>query len=285
MAKKNKINTKNILLFLIALCSFVFFAGVGESAMGVTLVNPVQDTTITGTSNFTNTITEPNDITNVSIWYQISGTGAWYLMSSQLNTTANQTGFATNYVTTGLSDRADYTFNITVCNTCESGAEIGNCASDTNTGVDVDNTNPTAKMTFSRLSARYYDPLGIEYDCSTSTDNVDTSLTYSVVLTKGDATTVTKTTSTGSFTESNLDSLGAENYIICTVTDNAGKTDSTTKEYITVIKEDGTKVVSEKQQEKKNNTLYYAIGGVIGFGLILYAVYYITQDSKKKRKK
>lgn len=194
---------------LLGLC-FLFAVGIA-SASTVELTEPDAGDPVTGTYNFTATVTFTDNfnVTNCSFGTTDDGVFLWSVrgnVTSQWNSTS----------TTSLTASASTTVTVTCYN-----YSSGNSISDTSTLVYIDNTNPTCSCGVDANSIEIFEP--IFYDCQASSDNVDTGLTYSCVATYNDATTETETSQRGSFEDTN--NLG-EVSIACTVTDDASLTNT-----------------------------------------------------------
>lgn len=280
-------NNKNIFLIAIIMLGVLLVPAFASAAQSVTLLTPAQDAAIKGTTyNLTMSITEPSEVCNVTFYYKTSTGTTWTFIGSAANTTANQTGWSRVLDTSGITDAKDYVFNVSVSTQKSTNSFT---LSDSSTGVDVDNTAPTAIIQSNKPKVTFLDPIGFDYDCSTSSDNQDTSLTYSVVWTKADGDTITETSSTGTFSDSDLNSVGTTGYLVCTVTDDAGNTDASDAVYVSVGNGKTSTTTGEEEaavaakEKKTTNMIIISISAVVVLIIVIVAV--IKSGSKRRKKR
>jgi len=131
-------NSKKKLLLSVVFISLFLFISLVSAANTITLDAPAQDASISGTYSINSTLDSNTlNITSVEFFYKI-GAGSWVSVGTTTNTSAAQVTFNKSFDTTSIIDDDDLTFNATASN------ETGAVTSDTSTGVDIDNTNPTA---------------------------------------------------------------------------------------------------------------------------------------------
>jgi len=134
----------------------------------------------------------------------------------------------------------------------------------TKTGILGDGTNPS----ISSFTSDYKDLVQTiykEHNYKVSgSDTCDTSISYSIVLTKPTAVTVTKTSNSSSWTETNLDEVGSYS-AVATITDNAGNTATNTitfdakgkRDDETVAMQTGLTQIAKPTFKQSNNLLLF----------------------------
>lgn len=207
----NKDNFNNNMKFnsIVALC--LVLAAIGVLA-DVALNDPSASDTITGATymfNATNSSGIVGTFGNATFgWYDGATFTALCTAQSPIGSRYNCSGD-----TTTITDRQSTTFSVRLNN------GSGIFQNDSNvTSVAVDNTAPTGSLSLGREMVELYS--SITYDCSGSSDTVDTGLTYSVQLYDPDGTSQeTLSSNTGTFDLSNVNQIG-DWQVNCTVTDN-----------------------------------------------------------------
>lgn len=270
------------LLFSILLFSVLAYAGT------VTINNPTTGATIKGTSNklnFTIALTGGADlnVTNVTWFYKSSSGGAWVVIgvnaTGATGDTRNLTSYQRVWDVSGLSDASTYTLNVTVWNSTGPGLIV---IGDGTIALTIDNTNPTATLTQVPASAKRKGE--IDYRCDSSTDTIDTSLTFDVNLTNPNGANVTKTSSIATFSDLDLE-LGGNYLLACRVTDNANNTAAATANIW--VSSDGAKekqvTQSEIQKATLTSPLFIIIIGVSVIVIIIVIILFVILSSKKKR--
>ena len=127
---------------LILLGLFLVLFAVGVNAFTVTLNTPAtNEDSVSGTAYVLNATTADVSVYNCTFYAKSTSTAnsTYGLLNATVtNTSSGQTEFTTNWDTTSVEDSNDYSFNATCYN------EIGDIGVDTNTGIEIDNTVPTA---------------------------------------------------------------------------------------------------------------------------------------------
>ena len=284
--KKNKLG---ILSLLILAITFSMIGLVNATEMtGITLNRPVTNGEYTGTITFSATVTPASSaVKNVTFYYSTNGITWTYIRS---NSTADATQEVhTLSVNTGVNftDGASYTINATAWNRTGGGH-----VQTTATGVEMDNTNPTASLKLDKSFVSKGSP--IFADCSGSSDSVDTALTYFFTLTKSDSSIITNelaNSSSKTYTFSGVDTspVGPGYSINCRVTDNVGKISSATNLTFDVRSTgDGgviepTEPIKKAEEQKKSNTLLYLLLLIII--IVIIVIVFATQPGSKKRRR
>ncbi len=215
---------KNKFLFmsLFAIC-FALIAVPAVSAAGA-IISPVLDNNYTGTVNISMDTDVGDGVLNITCYYNASGGEASTFWFDIVNTTDNQTNFEDSVVDIdALTDSA--TYNVS-CTTYATGV-LANDTSSVNV-VTFDSTDPTSALTITPSSQTFDRPLN--YKC-TATDALDSIAVTTLVVAHPSDDTTSSTTLTandaGVIAFSDTDYAG--DYVFtCTITDNAGNTDSST---------------------------------------------------------
>ena len=190
-----------------------------------------------------------------------------------------------------MTEANNYQINVTAYNNTGVPTKINEICSTllspSTADITVDNTNPIARYSISYPQTEFNDPEGIDGDCSASTDNVDTGLTYEIRLIRPDNSVSTvNRTSTTSFRDTELSDVG-EFITNCRITDDVNNSVYSANETFFVSSEDdgmGITIGEQKKQETKrdNNILVMAVG--IGF-IVIVSVVVIFIFSRKTLKK
>ena len=259
-----KIITIFVLIFLMTIVS-VFAEGITS----ITLTAPSDNAWIKGTYNFQATY-----IGNTS------GNVTFFANSTTLcSDTSVGTVNGTASCSKDTSSLTDGTYIIYARAYNSTGSETAN---DTSTSVKIDNTDPSiSSFTIDEEIVKKFGRL--TYTCSAS-DNMGT-LTYSVVLTKPDGSTSTKTSSSDTFELDDLNIKGLYT-IVCTVTDQAGNSDTSSTLDVWVKSDDeGRTVVTVSESTKKFGGLMWIVTIVILTGFVILAYWYMESSSPKRRKR
>jgi hypothetical protein len=144
-------NKKNILPLLLFVSVLAVFPMVSALSV-VTLTTPAADASISGSTQMLNATLDSSDGTvyNVSLYYMAPGTSTWTLIATVQNDSANDIMFNTTWDTTAFVDDDDYILNATA-------REIDNSvnSTDNNTGIDIDNGNPTSALAANHIHDGY----------------------------------------------------------------------------------------------------------------------------------
>lgn len=245
-----------LILVLFTICAMVV------SALTVTIGDPAASGVVTGTYNFTVTLTGHDLGSNVSgcTW----ATTADGVFAIQNNT--NLTSYYNDTVTTSLTETASTTLTVS-CYNETSGELLGS----TTRTIGVDNTDPVCACSMEREVIELFGKM--YYDCAESSDT--TTIAYSCVTTYDDATTETETDEYGYFEDT---FAKGEASTVCTLTDLVNKTCTST--FTTMIKGSGTAPVAE-EEKKKENIQVIALILVIA---IIAVIIFTTLMKKGKRK-
>ena len=198
MARK-KIILLGLLSLLLILNIFNVYAVVPSAA---SITSPPTNAGIKGTTNIVATFTEGDGARNVTFWQRASGVTAWTVIGPN-GTSVSAAGTVTvnvTFITSNVADAQNYDFNVTICSAlnCMTGDSLQVNTSDSNTGIDVDNSAPNALISIDKAREQIQSGAGVEVDCRNSNDPTGIANT-TILLTKADDPIVT-TTSTDIFT-------------------------------------------------------------------------------------
>ena len=203
MARKKLILFGLISLLMLLSINLVF----AQSAASI--VTPPANAGIKGTILIQATFTEGVGARNVTFWRRASGVTDWTPIGpnqSSVSSGGTVTINRSSFDTTTLSDALDYDFNVTVCEAIACGN--GYNTSDSNTGIDIDNSAPTAAISIDKARQQIQSGAGIEVDCRRSAD-VQGIANTTILLTKADNELVTKaSTDIYTFTDSDINVKG-----------------------------------------------------------------------------
>jgi len=285
MDKNKNLNTKSfiehfgmgkilwVLGFVIGLLLIPAFANASLSS--ITLTSPTTGDYLTGNDCLNATVVGLNSTINVTFFYRTSSSSAWtvYAVNDTKETFDGKYGKC--FATSGLPEGDSYQWNATAYNLTNAFS-----VSTATTGVTIDNTNPVAELTLTSPNVKYLSSAGMQVDCSTSHDTLDKDLTYDIVVTKPDTTTVTGTTSQLDLQDGNLDMLGIYT-AVCTVTDNALLTGSATTTF-NVKSDKGITIIDSSvsgQKGRANVGLWIVMSAMV---LVLLLIVGVGMMSKKK---
>lgn len=262
-----------ILLGMLMLMGAIAYA---DTAPTCSIVAPASSSANTGTIPFNVSITG-----NGTGQFNITGvnfTVSNAVVGSSIAEGINLTKYGVNVDTSTITDikQTTVTANIIINGTSYSGS----C---TSTLVDFDNTNPVCSQS---LDFPQIEPLApVTVDCSRSTDTTD--ITYSIVFTREDSSTVTETPTDGIsiFDDGDTDKLGWAT-AVCTVTDEVAKTNTCTSESIWIGTEDPETPPPANNQPSQtdNKQTVVIIFGVVVMVLVLFTlIFWSVKGMKKKR--
>lgn len=287
---KEKSMNKKLYLAIFSLLAIVL-VGSGVSAVDCTLVFPTTTIGSTGTSNITATTSIiSNNITNMTFWYDTDGSGAFTWVNASVKS-QNATNFTTPWITTSLTDGNSYRINITGYNMSFNGNNdtFVVCSSIT-TGISVDQTSPTARISLSTPSTEPQDPLGVTADCSGSEDNVDSTLDYNFTLVKPDNTLAHSTSSSSyDIADSTIEEPG-EYAVRCTVTNQVALSTTSENQTFLVSSDDeiinlGTDGSGTSPTGGDKGTVKVAFILISSVAVIIGALYIFNESRKNKHKK
>jgi hypothetical protein len=251
-----------------------------DGITAVTFTTPAASDSIKGIYTFTGTYTG-NSSGNITVLYNTSYGVAAEICADTTVSATNTTWTCSGDTSAFSDDCSGHTIRALAFNV-STGQANTNTANGSQTGVIFDNTNPT----ISSYSLDYsdIDVQGSTKYTLTSTDNCDTSLTYSSVMTKPDASTVTKTTSSDTYRLTDTDMIGTYTFS-GTTTDNAGNTATNTNPSLTVRGKNNNGAITAAavvQQQKGQNNRF--IGYMLGaFGVMLGGLFVIYTLLYKKK--
>ena len=235
---------RGILLSVLVLFSILILSGLVSGACNnITWNNPNSSQSIKGSINFNVTVaSNGTDKFNVTLLYATSATGVFTSFSANLTnvTGANGTANFRSYQQTAFStsslggDSSGYRFNASIYNYA-----TGSNDSCTVTGLIVDNTNPTSIVNLPQSSLEIGSPLVVK--CGSSTDSLDTALTYNITLYG-----VNKTTYQNQFTATIFKQEVGSWKVNCLVCDDLNNCDWDANKSLLVTSQDGR---SQQQQQ------------------------------------
>jgi len=221
------------------------------------------------TSPLTITLTTPTstfdtNITNVTCWYNSSGGDVEQTAASRLvqilNSSYNQTTFTGTSV--ALSSEVQ-TYNIT----CRMYATNTLNSSFFRDHITIDNTNPTPTVSVQKNIVEQYSTNQLTCTCA---DNIFAKTTTRT-LTKGDASTVTITSSPYTATKSDLNVLNKYTYT-CACTDATGNTASSTATFRVETQEEVAQADTTASQAIQSSNKGIIIAIIIILLLLVAAV-------------
>lgn len=250
----------------------------GASALTVTVTTPASGAAISGTYNFSATISAFSD--NATIGNCTFATTADGVFGK--SRLGNITLYWNNTNTALLTETASTTITVSCYNLSNNVL----LASGTSTGVKIDNTAPTCSQGVDFDNLEVLNPLTV--DCSDSTDTTD--LTYSITICTAEASCTTETPSDGIaiFEGSETGGLG-DAQVQCTVTDEVSKSTGCTNNTIFIHSEDGEdggSVIIKPSTSKKNDKnviLVVIIISIVALAVLITAYSLSAKKSKKRR--
>ncbi len=270
--------TKLLLAFLLA---FSLLIG-GVSALGsCALSDPSTNVgnCITGSSNtLTATcsgLATGENVTNISLNYRNTTTGTWYVVET--NETFNETSYTFTFNSQTYAESASAYLNVTYnINGTNSSTEYSALYGST---IEVDHSAPTTPIFTQKPLAK---KRGVhQVECSSS-DTVDTSITYSQVL---DPPTLSNGSAQASSTAKYLKDefmIAGSYWTYCTVTDNCANSSSARQELQVRNGDDPIievlpQIMGQPQADKDNMTLVLTLIGVFVVLILIVLVVYVTR--------
>ena len=253
--------SKQLLYILLLLVATV-------GVMGEAVINVPTSTTVLNGNVLFNVSTTGNNTFNMTITNSTGFSLCWSTNGASNSTTRNCTVDTT---ATSIRDGTAVVLSARVYN------ETGTNRWEANNSYEVDNTAPTSSLLVNGDALKAGKGV-VSYDCSASTDAVDSSLGFLTSISHLDNLVLAiqnVTTSRGDFDVASTGSAGQYN-ISCRVTDNAGLTNIAS----TVISANSPRGASiavgqlVQQQTTRNNTLLYGIiaGGFLIIMFVVFAV-------------
>jgi len=230
-----------------------------DEISAVTITSPTTGSYVDDTYAFAGTYTG-NSSANVTIFYNDT-----FVCADTTVTVANSTWTCSGSLSS-ISDCTALVLNASAYNTTGTIS-----ASITTANIYSDATSPSVTSWVSDFEGQYQEIFKDHTYTVVATDTCDTSLTYSVVLTKPDGVTVTKTSSSATWRDTDVDMIGSFSAAL-TVTDNAGKTDTDTLTFdVKGGDNDITRVVGQQQiQEQSSSSMFVLL--MLGTGVLLIVV-------------
>ena len=257
---------KNILygtLFLFAIILSLSLVSAG------TWNNPTTGSTVKGSQNFNFSITTLNATKQCNM--STTDMGIFVVLN---NDSASDFNFNSTNNTALFTESASTVLNAT----CGNGTSYESSI----ITIGIDNTSPVCAFTVDSESTKYLSPIGI---ATTDTSTDLTTLSYNITLFDGsNSVKSSKSTSTATFSSTDLDSLGTYS-IAQIVTDLALTATACTNKSIFVYGNDGdipTVITAQQVEKTTTSTTLFIIVGVAVVFLILVAIFIFWGISKVK---
>lgn len=267
---------KNMMIWIMMLLAL------SMSALAVTTITvPTAGTILKGNVIFNGSVNNFNNTFNMSVTV-VNATGVHEVACWAPNKAGNSTSYNCTVATASAPSR-DGTAVVYQVNIYNQSGALGV----KNQSYEVDNVAPTVSLSVPNTVIRAGQAI-VAYDCSQSTDAVDSSLTYSIQasdkLNSPSTVIETQTSSTGDLSIESFLTQTTYN-ISCRVTDNAGTTSETSVEVSAGAPKGASVIIGQKvvQQQQTSNAmmLTYALLLIVPF--VVLAGGYMMFGKKGKR--
>lgn len=259
-----------ILLFAILTLSSVNAA--------ISIVSPVAGSNNSGSKTFNCSFatTDVNHATNVSFYYNKSGT--WTLIAVVANTSLDPTSLSTTVTTSSLTDGV-YSVNCSVNNQTAAGASVKSAKNDI---VTFDNTAPTCTSSKTPSGdVEYATTATLTCSC---TDTIDSSPTITRSITEKGQTATTVSTTPYTATASDLNTLGSTVFG-CYAVDDSGNYGSKNITFTIGTEEDEQVLLNNITIPTGRTKTYIIIIAIIVIATIVVGTVALFESKKKKRRR
>lgn len=232
---------EKILLYLSVLfLSLIIIPMISAAACsGIVLQTPAASATVSGTYQLNASLNEAENCnsSNATFYYRTYSQTTWTVIKT-ITTSGTNSSFNTTWDSTGIVDDSDMVFSVNVSNLTSAGG-VSNFKTDTSTGVDVDNGNPTSTLGNSMINDNYKVRKGNPFTLvinADSTIGIDNCTFFFMNIRTGAGTTYSQATSSNacSNTTGTPDGYGltkGENYnvYVCAYDGNNDGTNSSSR--------------------------------------------------------